>query len=71
MCSHRSFTSGSEDGYVRIHHLDADYVMKDEYAELAALEELEKEVKAAGRDGTESPAVAGAGAGAAAGKSDD
>ncbi len=36
-----SFTSGSEDGYIRMHHLPASYLVADEYSELSSIPEIE------------------------------
>ena len=46
----RSFVSGSEDGYIRLHHFDSEYFEKDKDldAELDRLSRLAKKIESEG-----------------------
>ncbi len=81
-CWWRSFASGSEDSFIRIHHLGEGYAKLDDYGELSGLEKLEAMLReddelaasagaAAGVGGGAAGAGGGAGAGAGAGGDDD
>ncbi len=67
----RSFSSGSEDGFVRIHHMDPDYEALGEERELddAALDKFAEEAGGGGGGGGGARERAGSGEGSEGGES--